>query len=243
MRTNINQPIRRASTGLLACMAVLSLALATAAISPATAGALPVEGGGAKKCTPGDIKTVNGKKYVCNKSGKWVHVLNLVATSGGNVAPGTTTANTVIAKENGGGGQVTCGSSGTPGDTMTMKQYRNGKLFRTVSYVCGKDGQWHQVARIGPTGGSTSGIVATGQTTAYGVIAKDKGSGSQQVTCGDGSKPGDTDTHKFYLNGKLNVTITFICGKDGQMHIVARRSTGPTHPPVPPHRLASRAAL
>jgi hypothetical protein len=35
-------------------------------IAPPGAGALPI-GNGAKKCTPGDIKTENGKKYVVRR--------------------------------------------------------------------------------------------------------------------------------------------------------------------------------
>ncbi len=234
MRTNINQTMRSAPAGLLAVMAALSLAVATAAIAPATAGALPVDGGGAKKCTPGDIKTVNGKKYVCNKYGKWVHVLNLVATDGGSYATGTTTGHTVIAKDNGGGGkEVTCPGGWKAGDTATVKRWRNGKVIQNTTVICGNDGQWHTVARVGATGGTG---VAPGTTKAYGLIAKDKGGGGQQVTCGDGSKPGDTDTLKIYLNGKLVGSASAICGKDGQWHQVARISSGPTHPPVSPYR-------
>jgi hypothetical protein len=66
---------RRAT--LIAGVAALGLALAPTAVTPPGAHALPVQG--ARRCTPGKIKVVGGQKYVCDKHGKWIKVLNLTA--------------------------------------------------------------------------------------------------------------------------------------------------------------------
>jgi hypothetical protein len=57
--------------------------------------------------------------------------------------------------------------------------------------------------------------------------ATNKGGGSK-VTCGAGSSPGDVETYNTYtyVNGNLasKQSISSICGKDGQWHIVAPRT-------------------
>jgi hypothetical protein len=136
--------------------AALSMSAAPAVIAPTTAGALPIS---VKGCTPGQIKTVGGKKYVCDKHGHWIHVLNLIG--GGSVPVAGVQTGGVIAATGGvrtlektnGGGSVTCGFGSKPGDSMEQRNYiyRNGQRvgFTSVTYLCGEDGQWHQVAQLG----------------------------------------------------------------------------------------------
>ncbi|HUO71861.1 MAG TPA: hypothetical protein VMU39_13885 [Solirubrobacteraceae bacterium] len=154
---------RRIGGVLRATVAALSCAVAIAVIVPAGAGALPI-GNGAKPCTPGQIKTENGKKYVCDKNGHWVHVLDLTAggvvvATGGTQATGLTASTggatggvRMMDKNTGGGTAVTCGGGGKPGDYMEQRSYiyRNGQRigFTTVTYICGEDGNWHTVAQM-----------------------------------------------------------------------------------------------
>lgn len=63
----------------VAAVAALGLTLAPAAVTPPGAHAMPSQG--VRGCRPGSIKTVGGKKYVCNIHGKWVRVLNLTSVT------------------------------------------------------------------------------------------------------------------------------------------------------------------
>jgi hypothetical protein len=164
MQCNSKQRRSRAPAGLVAVVAALGLSMAPAVIAPASAGALPIQG--LKKCTPGDIKTSGGKKYVCDKYGHWIHVVSAAALNGTVAGIALTTvgpasgisltsaarhpAHAVRKEANDGGGPVTCGMGSKPGDYREDRTYtyRNGQRigFTSVTYVCGKDGEWHQVA-------------------------------------------------------------------------------------------------
>lgn len=72
--TTMVAPRRRT---LIAAAAAVGLALAPAAVTPPGAHALPIQGNG--RCRPGQIKVVKGTKYVCDRHGKWIKVLNLTA--------------------------------------------------------------------------------------------------------------------------------------------------------------------
>ena len=175
MRFNVARFNPRLSMVLITAVAAIGLSGARAVLAPPGAGALPV---GAKKCTPGQMKTTNGKKYVCDRNGHWVHVIDLT-TGGVSVASGPTlsgglTATTteplptgpkMMDANTGGGGAVTCGWGSTPGDYMVQHNYiyRNGERvgYTTVTKICGEHGQWHTVARTGSSSGVTlaSGVI------------------------------------------------------------------------------------
>jgi hypothetical protein len=179
MTSNITQYARRFSPALLAAVAAVaaaSLAAAPARVAPAAAGALPIQ---LKGCKPGQIKTSGGKKYVCDKYGHWIHVLTIAA--GGVVAAtgvqitgtlpagtltrtGTAPAGFKVREANGGGTATTCGLGSKPGDYMEERSYTfiNGRRtgFTTTTYVCGEDGNWHQVAQLR----SGTGIVGVSGT-------------------------------------------------------------------------------
>lgn len=169
MNVNITQPWGRVSAGLVAAVAALSMSTATAVIAPASAAAQPVQG--VKKCTPGDIKEVNGKKYVCDLYGNWRHVKSFAAISvgtvdgtlsSGTVTPGGTQSGAFKIREanNGDGAGVTCGGGSKPGDyiRLTTTTFVNGKPIKsiTTTYICGKDGIMHELAWLA----SAPGIVA-----------------------------------------------------------------------------------
>jgi hypothetical protein len=69
------------------------------------------------------------------------------------------------AEPNNGGGKVTCSGGGEPGDVQETHTYFyvNGNLVgqSTRKIICGKDGQWHDVAPLL----SHSGVAAVGSTT------------------------------------------------------------------------------
>ncbi|MEA2177032.1 MAG: hypothetical protein QOG77_329 [Solirubrobacteraceae bacterium] len=79
----------RTTHRLVAGLAALSIAIAPAVLGPGVAHAGKKGGAsaGAAKCAPGMVVTVtingNKKTYVCNKKGKFVEVLELVAGGGG----------------------------------------------------------------------------------------------------------------------------------------------------------------
>jgi hypothetical protein len=153
--------------------AALSLSAAPRLIAPSSAGAMPVD---AKKCTPGQIREVGGKKYVCNKSGRWVHVLDLAGgvvsvTVGGTLSTGqgaTTggpSSGFTPMETNNGGSSVTCDGGGKPGDvnTVVVITYVNGRYVskKTSSMICGDDGKWHTVARVTIGSRQVSAVVIT----------------------------------------------------------------------------------
>jgi hypothetical protein len=165
MKFNIARSIPRLGVVMAAGVTAISVFAAPAVIAPVSATALPI----AAKCTPGQIKTVGGKKYVCDKFGHWIRVVDRwggvvsVSTgalqSGGVVATtGATTSGPTPMEANTGGG-VTCGSGSSPGDYMVQHNYiyRNGERvgYSTVTKICGEDGKWHTVARAGSLPGVT----------------------------------------------------------------------------------------
>jgi hypothetical protein len=168
--------LRRARSALLTlAVAAVGVSFAPAVIAPTAASALPIQG--VKKCTPGDIKTVGGKKYVCDKNGKWIHVVAIAAA--GSTTGTLTTASAQITptgsnrfqsrEANNGGTPVTCGMGSKPGDYMEERTYiyRNGQRigFVTTTYICGKDGNWHAVAAVTAQTGVVSSA-ATGTISA-----------------------------------------------------------------------------
>jgi hypothetical protein len=168
MQVNIAQSIPRLAVVLVAGVTAISVSAAPAVIVPVSASALPI----GAKCTPGQIKTAGGKKYVCDKNGHWVHVIDRwagvvsVATgalqSGGQVGATSDTTSGRTLMDAKGGGAVTCGYGSSPGDYMVQHNYiyRNGERvgYTTVTKICGEDGQWHTVARAG----SWPGLTVTG---------------------------------------------------------------------------------
>jgi hypothetical protein len=171
MKVRITHRARRLTPALVAVVAGISLSAAPALIAPATAGALPIQ---AKGCRPGQIKTSGGKKYVCDKNGHWIRVVSIavggVGTLGGVEVVGTLPSGTLTSTatsglkamevNNGGGATVTCGLDSKPGDYMEHRSYIyvNGRRtgFTTITFICGEDGNWHQVAELV----SQTGIVA-----------------------------------------------------------------------------------
>ncbi len=153
-----------------AAVALCGLSAAPAMLTPATAAAQPAQG--ATKCDPGDIKTVSGKKYVCDKYGHWIHVVSILAVGTFPSAPatGVTVLRGLKQREtnNGGGAAVTCAPGGKPGDYMETRSYiyRNGQRvgFTTTTSICGKDGNWHTVATI-VAGTGVGTVSAVGTTT------------------------------------------------------------------------------
>jgi hypothetical protein len=162
---------RSRSTLLTLAVAAVGLSFVPAVIAPAGAGALPIQG--TKKCTPGDIKTVGGKKYVCDKNGKWIHVVSIAGTGSSTGTLSTASAPITLTgsshfqsrEANNGGTAGGCGMGSKPGDYMEERSYiyRNGQRigFLTTTFVCGKDGFWHQVAVLTTQTGAVS-AVATG---------------------------------------------------------------------------------
>jgi hypothetical protein len=157
MKCNIARSIPRLGVVLVAGATAISVSAAPAVIAPVSAHALPI----AAKCTPGQIKTVGGKKYVCDKNGHWVHVIDrwggaISVATGATLSGGlmtTTGAPTggLTPMDTNTGGAVTCGYGSSPGDYMVQHNYiyRNGERvgYTTVTKICGEDGQWHTVAR------------------------------------------------------------------------------------------------
>ncbi len=103
-----------------------------------------------------------------------------VGTTGGIMVSGTLPSGTLTntatsgfkARETTGGGSttVTCGQGSQPGDYLEQRSYIyiNGRRvgFTTVTFICGEDGNWHQVAELV----SQTGIVGvTGILTIQGV--------------------------------------------------------------------------
>jgi hypothetical protein len=75
------------------------------------------------------------------------------------------TLDRATAEPNNGGGKVTCSGGADPGDVQEFHTYFyvNGKLTgqTTNKKICGKDGNWHDVAPLL----SQSGITAVGSAT------------------------------------------------------------------------------
>jgi hypothetical protein len=176
MKSKIIQRLCAPAALIAVAAAAISLSTAPVMLAPASASALPIQG--VKKCDPGDIKTENGKKYVCDKNGHWIHVVSLTAgTVVGGPIRGVSATTTVtlsggfrMLEANGGGTTVTCGLGSKPGDYMEERTYifRNGQRigFNTTTYICGKDGAWHTVAALVTHGGTLS---AVGTVTIQGV--------------------------------------------------------------------------
>jgi hypothetical protein len=144
---------QRVLPGLLAAAAVVSLALAPAAVAAPNG-----NGTSSTKCSAGDLKKettevkINGvvvssttKTFVCNKKGQWRQVKEIVAGTGTFATAGTDVAG-ANAKPNGNGGTATCSDGGKLGEvrTFTREVWLNGKLIKKekIKAKCGADGKW-----------------------------------------------------------------------------------------------------